>query len=45
MSIKTSRFDAMMQNVLKVTEEINNIKDIDELLDMVLFRVRKVTNA
>jgi len=45
MDKKTARFDEMMKNVLKVTEEINNIKDIDELLDMVLFRVRKVTNA
>ncbi|MBN2753380.1 MAG: HD domain-containing protein [Candidatus Goldbacteria bacterium] len=35
----------ILQKILKITEDIHNISDIDILLDKILFEVRKFTNA
>ncbi|HDT15047.1 MAG TPA: HD domain-containing protein [Firmicutes bacterium] len=35
----------MLQNIVKITEEVHSISDIDILLDKILFEVRRFTNA
>jgi response regulator RpfG family c-di-GMP phosphodiesterase len=35
----------VLQNILRITEDIHNINDIDILLDKILYEVRKFTNA
>lgn len=35
----------ILQQILKISEEIHNINDIDILLDKILFEVRRFTNA
>jgi len=41
--IKTDK--EILQQILKISEEIHNINDIDILLDKILFEVRRFTNA
>jgi HD-GYP domain-containing protein (c-di-GMP phosphodiesterase class II) len=43
LSAKTDK--SILQQILKISEEIHNINDIDILLDKILFEVRRFTNA
>jgi len=37
--------DQIVFSILKATEELNNLKDVDTILDKILFESRKLTNA